>query len=49
LFVSVSDGKLATKEQQFVGKLASVMKMPSEKIHDLLREVAAAGSGEATA
>jgi tellurite resistance protein len=49
LFVSVADGKLDNKEQHFVGKLAGVMKMPSERIHELLNEVVAARSTEAVA
>ena len=47
LFVSVADGKLDSKEQHFVSKLAGVMKMPSKKIQMLLGDVVAARSGNA--
>lgn len=45
LFVAVADGKLDSKEQQFVGKLAGVMQMPATKIQALLGDVVAARSG----
>lgn len=42
LYVSVADGTLDGKEQTFVGKLAGAMKMPGDRIQQLLREVVAA-------
>lgn len=41
LYVAIADGKLDGKEREFVGKLASVMKMPSDRVTVLLNEVIA--------